>query len=144
MQSAKYYPDPLNFNGFRFADPSHVRQCLPEETALAGLFQPKPSKLTDVDNTWHVWGTGRMAWYVLTTVDCISCLTASLSADNVHNSPGRYYAAAVMKLILAQIIMNYDFELVQPDAPRWLSWRSTTLPRHATVVSFRARQRDTT
>ncbi|RYP38346.1 hypothetical protein DL767_002586 [Monosporascus sp. MG133] len=119
MQSAKYYPDPLSFNGFRFADPSDVSQCLPKQAALPGLFQPKPSKLTDVDNIWHVWGTGRMA------------------------CPGRYYASAVMKLILAQIIMNYDFELVQPNAPRWLSWRSTTLPRRATLVNFRARQRDT-
>jgi hypothetical protein len=46
-----------------------------------------------------------------------------------------------MKVILAQV-MTYDVELVQPDKPRWLSWRSTTLPRHATLVSFRARGSD--
>ncbi|KAI0893525.1 cytochrome P450 [Annulohypoxylon nitens] len=67
MQNAKNYPEPLSFNGFRFVDPSRVSQCMPEEAAPPGLFQPTPSKLTDVDNMWHVWGTGRMAWYVLTT-----------------------------------------------------------------------------
>jgi hypothetical protein len=74
MQSATHYPDPLSFNGFRFADPSHVAQCLPEEGASLSLFQPKPSKITDVDNTWHVWGTGRMAWYVFTAYNGIPVL----------------------------------------------------------------------
>lgn len=67
---------------------------------------------------------------------------ADVPATNLNDSPGRYYAAAVMKVILAQIIMNYDFDLVQPEAPRWMSWRSTTLPRHATLVAFRARELD--
>ncbi|THC96489.1 hypothetical protein EYZ11_004033 [Aspergillus tanneri] len=57
MQHPDNYPEPLTFNGFRFVDP-HI---------LPGRFhplQPKPSRLTDVDNTWHVWGTNRLAWYV--------------------------------------------------------------------------------
>lgn len=57
MQDPEFYPDPLEFNGFRFAKPDDV--------AAAGSFkrlQPKPTNLTDVDNTFHMWGTGRMAW----------------------------------------------------------------------------------
>ncbi|KAI0396783.1 cytochrome P450 [Xylariaceae sp. FL0594] len=58
MQNATFYPDPLTFNGFRYANPDSLNN-------FEGKFrfvQPTPSKLTDVDNTFHVWGTGRMAW----------------------------------------------------------------------------------
>tara|TARA_R110002003_G_scaffold110_2_gene9237 strand:- start:5154 stop:5345 length:192 start_codon:yes stop_codon:yes gene_type:complete len=51
-------------------------------------------------------------------------------------SPGRYYASAVMKVILGQIIMNYDCELADPEAPRWWTWRSSMLPKEKTMVIF--------
>ncbi|RYP12757.1 hypothetical protein DL767_011140 [Monosporascus sp. MG133] len=53
--------------------------------------------------------------------------------------PGRFYASAVMKAILGQIIMHYDCELAQPDADRWFTWRSTMLPKHDTMVIFTPR-----
>ena len=59
MQRSDYYPEPLEFNGFRFADSKLI-----EVPTRYKFPQPKPSKLVDVDGTWHVWGTGRMAWYV--------------------------------------------------------------------------------
>jgi len=66
MQNPEHYPEPLKFNGFRFADPEILKKA-----ADAGFgrktMQKCPSKLTDVndrDCSWHVWGTGRMAWYV--------------------------------------------------------------------------------
>lgn len=59
MQTEQHYPSPLDFNGFRFVNP----QTLDEMTkAVNQVFQPKESKLTDVGNSYHVWGTGRMAW----------------------------------------------------------------------------------
>ena len=58
MQSSEFYPQPLQFSGFRFADPKIVDQVAIEGRSI----QPKPSKLTDVSSTWHVWGGGRMAW----------------------------------------------------------------------------------
>jgi cytochrome P450 len=57
MQHEHYYPEPRLFYGFRFVDPS-----LLDNDGKLKVSQPRPSKLTDVDNTWHVWGTGRMAW----------------------------------------------------------------------------------
>jgi cytochrome P450 len=62
MQNPEHYPDPLKFNGFRFADP----KILDEAASKPFDFPQKssPSKLTDVNGSWHVWGTGRMAWYV--------------------------------------------------------------------------------
>ena len=65
MQNPDHYPKPMEFNGFRF-----VEQGLLEQAAGAAfdqVLQEQPSKLTDTydkNNTWHVWGTGRMAWYV--------------------------------------------------------------------------------
>jgi hypothetical protein len=62
-----YYPSPGSFSGFRFVDPailsppSEHNNPLPAASATTAQ-QPKPSKLTDVDHTWLMWGTGRMAW----------------------------------------------------------------------------------
>lgn len=58
MQNSKSYPEPLEFNGFRFVDPLH----LGPKAGNFKVLQTKPSKLTDIDDTFHVWGTGRMAW----------------------------------------------------------------------------------
>jgi cytochrome P450 len=55
------FPKPLEFSGFRFADPKLVESL---ESGVGEVMQEKPKKLTDVDMTYHVWGTGRMAWCV--------------------------------------------------------------------------------
>ncbi|KAI1273034.1 cytochrome P450 [Xylaria sp. FL0933] len=112
MQSETYYPQPLEFNGFRFARPEDVCSSQGHEFSFN---QPKPSKLVDVSNAWHVWGIGRMA------------------------CPGRYYATAAMKVIISQVIANYDVRLVDADASRWFTWRSTMLPRKNTMVIFTPR-----
>lgn len=59
MQTEQHYPQALAFNGFRFVDPAlfEKNDMAPNET-----FQAKSSRLTDVSSTFHVWGTGRMAW----------------------------------------------------------------------------------
>ncbi|EQL03607.1 cytochrome P450 [Ophiocordyceps sinensis CO18] len=106
--SAEHYPRPEEFSGFRFVDPAE----LPGASAPT---QPKPSKLTDVDYTFLMWGTGRMA------------------------CPGRYYASAFMKVVVAQLLLNYDFTLVNPEAPRWISWRVARIPRPWTKVAFTPR-----
>ncbi|KAL8906168.1 MAG: hypothetical protein Q9207_002201 [Kuettlingeria erythrocarpa] len=62
MQDPVHYPDPLKFNGFRFVDPQIYEHGAPP--AFSATTQKRPSKLTDVKdegNSWHVWGTGRMA-----------------------------------------------------------------------------------
>ncbi|KAI1282914.1 cytochrome P450 [Xylaria sp. FL0933] len=102
------YPLPFDFNGFRFATTEEVQRAGSSFKAL----QRQHSKFTTVDESFHVWGTGRMA------------------------CPGRYYAVAVMKVVLGQIIMNYDLDLVDKKAPRWFTWRSTMLPKSSTKVVF--------
>ncbi|KAI9037576.1 putative cytochrome P450 [Aspergillus affinis] len=103
------YPEPSQFSGFRFADPGLLQG--------SHTLQPRPSKLTDVSETWQMWGTGRMA------------------------CPGRFYAAAVMKVVLSQIILGYNCSLVDPAAPRFHIWRSNMVPRKATKVVFEPREK---
>ncbi|KAI0581515.1 hypothetical protein TUN199_06639 [Pyrenophora tritici-repentis] len=104
------FPEATTFSGFRFADPELVKSL--ENDDAFSVMQKKPTKLTDVDMTYHVWGTGRMA------------------------CPGRFYASAVMKVILGQVILNYDCELVDPTARRLFTWRSTILPKPSAKVVF--------
>ncbi|KAI1760843.1 cytochrome P450 [Hypoxylon sp. FL1150] len=107
----QYYPSPEEFSGFRFVDSAIL-------SSAASTTQPKPSKLTDVDHSFLMWGVGRMA------------------------CPGRYYASAFMKVVVAQLIMNYDIELVKPDAARWISWRVAKIPRPWTKLAFTPRKRE--
>jgi len=119
--SPEYYPAPDTFSGFRFVDPTllpteHTSQKLAETSEATSIKQPKPSKLTDVDYTYLMWGIGRMA------------------------CPGRYYATAFMKVVVAQLILNYDFSLINLDAPRWISWRVARIPRPWTKMAFTPRK----
>lgn len=41
-----------------------------------------------------------------------------------------------MKVILGQVILNYDCELVDPTAKRLFTWRSTILPKPSAKVVF--------
>jgi hypothetical protein len=56
------YPEALQFSGFRFADPTLVKSLSGNNVDFDQIMQKKPTKLTDADMTYHVWGTGRMAW----------------------------------------------------------------------------------
>ncbi|KAI2470639.1 cytochrome P450 [Annulohypoxylon bovei var. microspora] len=111
MQNADLYPSPLDFQGFRFVN----KEILEQLDIDAKVTQSKPSSLTTIDKTWHVWGTGRMA------------------------CPGRFYAAAVMKVIVSQMLLNYDCELVEKDSSRWFTWRSSMLPKPSTAVILKHR-----
>jgi hypothetical protein len=59
MQTGAHYPQPLDFNGFRFVDPGLFSE---EDMSANKVFQPAATNFTDVGNTYHVWGTGRMTW----------------------------------------------------------------------------------
>ena len=75
MRDSQNFPNPLNFNGFRFVD-----SCPggPDNAT-------KPSKLTDTSEEWLVWGSGRILWYVLSVVHSIFCerliLTRKLTSN---------------------------------------------------------------
>ncbi|KAF4631712.1 hypothetical protein G7Y89_g6427 [Cudoniella acicularis] len=104
MQSAEYYPEPMKFYGFRFVDSTIL---LKSASSNLNFRQPVASKFTDVNQAWHVWGTGRMA------------------------CPGRYYASAVMKVIIGQVLKNYDCKLAKPVGPCSATLRSS---RHSVAT----------
>jgi hypothetical protein len=147
MRNPDFYPEPLQFHGFRFVDWKVL-----DDAGLTTFKMPQPegpSNLTDTEGNRHVWGTGRMTWYVKR---CLSFsflffsrfLFGAWEANPVVNfavdSPGRYYATAVMKVILAQVILNYDCRLVDMKSPRVFTWRSTTIPKSDTMVIFKLRK----
>lgn len=54
-------------------------------------------------------------------------------------SPGRFYATAIMKIIMAQLLLHYNMQLVEKDVRRWWTWRSSMLPRKGTLVRMSPR-----
>jgi len=55
-------------------------------------------------------------------------------------SPGRFYASMLEKIVLSQIISNYDFELLNSQAPRSFTWRTSIVPRSDKVLVMKARK----
>lgn len=47
-----------------------------------------------------------------------------------------------MKIVLGQIILNYNCELVKPDSPRWMVFRANILPKAKTAVVFTPFEQD--
>ncbi|KAK0654525.1 cytochrome P450 [Cercophora samala] len=110
----EFYPNPEQFSGFRFAPPQLLDSLsIKDEEGLPK--QDTPSKLVDTDHKWLMFGTGRQA------------------------CPGRFYAAAAAKVIMSQIISKYDMRMVDKDAKRWWSLRSTIVLREDVMVEFTPR-----
>lgn len=53
--------------------------------------------------------------------------------------PGRFYAALVMKLVVAIFVEDYECELPQPCAKRSYQWRSSIIPRRSVFLHVRDR-----
>ncbi len=111
LHDDQYFPDALKFNGFRFVPKTaHV------PTGVRKALQPEgPSKLTDLSPHYHNWGIGGVV------------------------CAGRFHASVAMKLTLAHILQNYDFDLVEPSANRIATWRSYVIPLDRTQVHFTSR-----
>ena len=54
-------------------------------------------------------------------------------------SPGRFYAAAVLKLVLARFLLDYDCELQPFRGGRSVQWRSTVVPKGSIKLVVRQR-----
>ncbi|KXX75838.1 Ent-kaurene oxidase [Madurella mycetomatis] len=116
MRDPSQFPSPERFDGFRFVDPAVLENLdRPLDPQAQPKTSQKPAQFTDIDSSFLMWGYGRMA------------------------CPGRYYASAFMKVVVGQILMKYDLKLVEPDAPRWMTWRAAMLPSNKTTVVFTPR-----
>ncbi|OJD29368.1 cytochrome p450 [Diplodia corticola] len=58
-----------------------------------------------------------------------------------HTCPGRFYAARILKIAVAQIVLEYDIKMAdgQEDS-RYFNWRCSTIPHAKTTMLFRKRQ----
>ena len=137
MKDPVYYAEPQEFHGFRFVDPGTLQEFgdgpdfkMPQRGDCA--------QLTDLD--WQFWGTGRMAWSVhsLLLQSFVPFVPCRKLADWSF-SPGRFYAAAVMKTIIGLFITKYDLQLSEPEKSRWFIWRTSTYPKPSTAVLLRSR-----
>lgn len=63
---------------------------------------------------------------------------ANVDKNDVH-SPGRFYATAVMKTLLALFITKYDMQLEDPKAARYFAWRTFIYPYAGTKVVLHPR-----
>ncbi|KAM3080812.1 hypothetical protein ACMFMG_005738, partial [Clarireedia jacksonii] len=98
MRSEANFRDALAFRPFRKSD--EMSECHTSDSHLA-IGKPAHNGLTDSSESWLVWGAGR-----------ILC-------------PGRFYAAMILKLIVAHLVTDYDVLLPESTASRSIQWRST-------------------
>ncbi|ROT42882.1 cytochrome P450 [Sodiomyces alkalinus F11] len=111
MRDAQRYSDPDKFDGFRFANANGLLR-LGQTTDKVP--DKDPSTITTATVEWPIWGLGNTA------------------------CPGRFYASLVMKLLVTQILTEWECET--PDTTqRHMIWRSSIVPREGTVGLFRKR-----
>lgn len=87
MQNPLHYPSPQQFSGFRFASHEALDKLNTPPLENGGKEwvdndaprQKAPSKMTDIDENWHVFGVGKISWYVyLPTYLCFTSFLPSL------------------------------------------------------------------
>ncbi|KAF2014263.1 cytochrome P450 [Aaosphaeria arxii CBS 175.79] len=76
----------------------------------------RAAKFTDLDPAYPIWGLGKQA------------------------CPGRFYAAFILKIVLTEIITNYDVRLRNPNERRTFSWRSSMLPWPTSRIEMRMKE----
>ncbi|KAF2679172.1 cytochrome P450 [Lentithecium fluviatile CBS 122367] len=75
----------------------------------------RDSHMVDASDKWLIWGIGR-----------ITC-------------PGRFYATATLKLVIARFLKGYDCELLPFKGGRSMQWRSTIVPKRGLRLAVRRR-----
>ncbi|KAB8074945.1 cytochrome P450 [Aspergillus leporis] len=75
------------------------------------------AKFTLADHTFPIWGLGK------------------------HACPGRYYASLLLKLVLTQILLDYEVRMPDnsPQRKRYFYWRSSIVPKSGARLEFRKR-----
>jgi cytochrome P450 len=104
----RFFPNATEFHAFRHVEAESLQQL--EQGMYKFKHFGKPSQFTSTGDS-QMWGTGRMA------------------------CPGRFYATAIMKSVMAAFIRNYEIELANPASMRHMSWRSFIYPLLTTKVT---------
>ncbi|KAF1996570.1 cytochrome P450 [Amniculicola lignicola CBS 123094] len=101
--------DPLIYSR---PDTFDLHRFLPKGDDASGSKQR--ARFTDLNPMYPIWGLGRQA------------------------CPGRFYASFITKLVLVEMLSNYDFKMDAVPAQRYFSWRSSLIPRPR--LQFQLRQ----
>lgn len=117
---ADFYPDPTVFDPRRYA-------------GQGGASKDNSAR---TDDHYLIFGHGRHAWCALRRgFQCAGRLLM------MPCSPGRFFAATVLKAILAHIVVTYDVKLPGDSRtlppPMWVS--ASLVPNHKADVLFRKR-----
>ena len=56
-----------------------------------------------------------------------------------HTCPGRFYASAAIKLLMAHVLLNYDVKFANEQQKRTFSWRTAIVPVSTVAILFRKR-----
>lgn len=96
------YPNPDRFLGFRFAD---LREQSKQEEVKN---QMVATSLRDFLGFSH----GKHGWYVLRSI-----LIPPVSLTMRSVSPGRFFAANELKVLLGMLILDYDLRWADPSVP---------------------------
>jgi cytochrome P450 len=105
----EFYTDAGRFDPFRFSDSIEQRN-----QAAAGLSTAKKKTLVALDDTFLMFGYGK------------------------NSCPGRFFAAHLMKLIMAPIIQNYDVEFME-TRPAIQTLMEFRFPSESTTIRVRRR-----
>ncbi|KAI5857355.1 cytochrome P450 [Durotheca rogersii] len=116
MCDAQRYSNPHHFDGFRFA---RANEALRQGATTTEVPDKSPSSLTATGVEWPIWGMGNTA------------------------CPGRFYASLVLKLLVVQILDEWECKMPDTTSPRTMFWRSSMVPLESTVVMFRKRHKMT-
>lgn len=119
----EYYHNASEFNPFR-----HVRDD--------GEGQPL---VTGPAVDYHPFGHGRSTWYVCFYYRGRLFLLSRTPIFVLLDSPGRFFAATELKLMMAHLITNYDFKLEKDEYPRKLIIESQSVPNYSVKILFRKR-----
>ena len=55
------------------------------------------------------------------------------------SSPGRFYASAVIKMIMSHMLRGYECRLRDPEKPLTFMWRSAVVPKMSLMIQLTPR-----
>lgn len=121
MRDPENYHEATAFDGFRFVNGDGTKNT---------------SKFAEGDRKYPLWGLGRRIWY--SSLSGHSFPGTDLTGSH---SPGRYYSVHVIKVVVAHMILQYDIKMgdCSTDTTRTFHWRSATIPKSTSTLSFRKR-----
>ena len=121
-----YYNNPMIFNPFRFCPPLEQEEEVHQR------------QFTTTSLEYLPWGHGHLAWCVVMLLRTVVILRRT------HHkcSPGRFFAASEMKLILARMLIQYSMKLGEDGSrPRNLQVGHMILPASGAEILFKRRPR---